>query len=370
MRTSTRVKTWILRLALAFLAPLAFVGVLEIVVVLVGFDYPADASPIALPLPEGEVDGRSLHVRDGYELWKPVPGALVPWGRDAINASGFRGPELAREKTPGVLRIATLGDSSTFGYGVRYEECWSAQLVQRLAERGVPAECIDAGVIGSTVRQGLERYARNVREFHPDIVVAAFGVTNESVASIQKPDAVLIASLAFETNKWGRFTERLREQCKLAHVVAWWIDEARGGRAEIQRRARERRSWIGHNLKSIGDPAWEGERRVSVGEFESCLRELERRVSNDGARLVLLAPPRQTAAVREKPVLALYTEKTLAVARAEKLDVVDGRAALAAEGAEYDALFLDYYHPTVEGHRRLSLAIADAVLASASALPR
>lgn len=364
------VKKWIVRLALALVAPLAFVGVLEIAVVLVGFEYPADASPIALPLPEGEVDGRSLHARDACELWKPVPGALVPWGRDAINAAGFRGPELAREKTPGVLRVATLGDSSTFGYGVRYEECWTAQLAQRLAERGVPAECLDAGVIGSTVRQGLERYARDVRAFRPDVVVAAFGATNEHAASMQQSDGVLIASLAFETHAWGRFTERLRAQCKLAHVVAWWIDEARGGRSEIQRRARERRSWIGHNLKNIGDPQWEGERRVSVGEFESCLRELERRVSNDGARLVLLAPPRQTAAVREKPVLQLYTDKTLAVARAEKLSVVDGRTALAAEGAEYDALFLDYYHPTVEGHRRLSQAIAEAVVESASALPR
>ncbi len=68
-------------------------------------------------------------------------------------------------------------------------------------------------------------------------------------------------------------------------------------------------------------------------------------------------------------MLQLYTDKTLAVARAEKLSVVDGRTALAAEGAEYDALFLDYYHPTVEGHRRLSQAIAEAVVESASGAP-
>lgn len=352
------------RLLLALLAPLAFFGLLEIAVVLVGFDYPSDASPIALPLPEGEVDGRSLHERDAHELWRPSPGALVPWGRDAINAAGFRGPELPLEKRAGVLRIATLGDSSTFGYGVRFEECWSALLASELAARGIEAECLDGGVIGSTVRQGVERWSRRVRAYRPDVVVAAFGATNEHVASIGKPDAVLIGELAFATNAFGRFSERLRRECKLLHVVAWWADEARGGRSRLRALERERRSWIGHNLEHIGEIDWEGERRVAVGEYASALRELARRVENAGARLVLVAPARQTTIEAKRPVLARYTQATIDAARALGSPLVDARAALRAGNADdaaYDARFLDYYHPTPEGHRRLARAIADAI---------
>ncbi len=238
------VKKWIVRLALALVAPLAFVGVLEIVVVLVGFDYPADASPIALPLPEGEVDGRSLHARDAYELWKPVPGALVPWGRDAINAAGFRGPELAREKTPGVLRDRDARRaSSTFGYGVRCEECWTAQLAQRLAERGVPAEAstqtwrLDrAPGIGALCARRARVPSRRRRR----------GVRRDERA--RRVDAAVRRRAhrqpAFETHAWGRFTERLR--AVLARARRGTVDRrGRGGRSEIQRRARERRSWIG-----------------------------------------------------------------------------------------------------------------------------
>ena len=112
---------WIQRCALALVAPLCFLGLAELAVVASGFRYPALKSPISLPLPEGEVDGRFLHERDAHELWRPVAGAVVPWGRDTINADGMRGPAVARAKAPGVVRIAALGDSSTFGFGVHYE---------------------------------------------------------------------------------------------------------------------------------------------------------------------------------------------------------------------------------------------------------
>ena len=40
----------------------------------------------------------------------------------AINERGFRGPVVPYERTPGKHRLVFLGDSITFGYGVRDEE--------------------------------------------------------------------------------------------------------------------------------------------------------------------------------------------------------------------------------------------------------
>jgi lysophospholipase L1-like esterase len=350
------------RVALALGLPFAFVGCSQLALVAWGFHYAADAAPIVLPLPEGTVDGRSLHVRDARELWRPAPGELVPWGRDVINAAGFRGPLVALEKTPGVLRIATLGDSSTFGYGVNYAECWTAQLAERLDASGVRAECIDAGVIGSTVRQGLERYRVRVRPYRPDVVIAAFGAVNEHVSALRRSDDELIRTLAFEDGAAGRFARRLRADVRLVHVLAWLADESRGGRTELQAEERRERARRGRALGAEIDAAWPGERRVSIAEFAKFLRELDTEVRADGAQLVLLAPGRASAVYVQKPVVQAYTDATFEVARSLSLPLVDGRAALGVEGAEYDALYLDYYHPNPEGHRRLADALSTAVL--------
>ncbi|MBK7875932.1 MAG: SGNH/GDSL hydrolase family protein [Planctomycetes bacterium] len=357
-RTRSRV---LARAALAIVTPLAFAGLTELAVVASGFEYPPDTSPISVFVPEGEVEGKKLHERDARELWRPVSGALVPWGRDVLGGDGFRGPELEREKTPGTLRVATLGDSSTFGFGVRFDECWAAQVARELVDRGLRAEVLDAGVIGATVRMGLERWSARVREFAPDVVVLAYGAVNEHAASIGQPDDVLVRELAFQRGAFGGFAERLRAESRLVQLVAWWLDEARGGRAKLEQDRREARAWIARNQADIGRTDWRGERRVSVEEYARFLRELVERVRADGARVVLLAPGRQSVVEQEKPVLLEYTRATVDAARELGVPLVDGRAAMGASGAEYDALYLDHYHPTPEGHRRLARALADAI---------
>ena len=52
-----------------------------------------------------------------------------------INADGFRGEEFRRDKPPGVVRIMTLGASSTFGYHDRDDETYPHYLERLLNER-------------------------------------------------------------------------------------------------------------------------------------------------------------------------------------------------------------------------------------------
>lgn len=94
-----------------------------------------------------------------------------------INKFGFRGPALARRKSPGTLRIACLGDSFTFGEGVRYEDTWPAVLGVRL-DSAPPtgykhAETINAGVQGYGLSNCLLAFGLRVEPFNPDIVVLA-----------------------------------------------------------------------------------------------------------------------------------------------------------------------------------------------------
>ncbi|MBM4266394.1 MAG: hypothetical protein FJ144_07275 [Deltaproteobacteria bacterium] len=53
-----------------------------------------------------------------------------------INNHGFRGGDFAVAKPPGVIRVVTLGASSTFGYSNRDDETYPHRLEQILNERG------------------------------------------------------------------------------------------------------------------------------------------------------------------------------------------------------------------------------------------
>lgn len=60
------------------------------------------------------------------------------------NVWGYRGPRVGAKK-PGELRIAMLGGSTAFGYGVNWEDAIPAQLERQLASASVPATVVNLG---------------------------------------------------------------------------------------------------------------------------------------------------------------------------------------------------------------------------------
>lgn len=65
-----------------------------------------------------------------------------------INSHGFRGPEFKQEKTSGVIRVVTLGASSTFGYFDRDDETYPHYLQMMLNDNpaGQRYEVINLGI--------------------------------------------------------------------------------------------------------------------------------------------------------------------------------------------------------------------------------
>jgi lysophospholipase L1-like esterase len=91
----------------------------------------------------------------GYRM---VPGLK---GRGIqINSHGLRDEERQWQKPAGVKRILGIGDSFTFGYQVRLDECYLKQLEKRLNQDGELWEVINAGVSGYNMWQYL-RYFEN-----------------------------------------------------------------------------------------------------------------------------------------------------------------------------------------------------------------
>ncbi len=125
----------------------------------------------------------SMYVDGHRPVWSLRPYAQLPvrhheLERDfevEISGLGFRGPE------PVSPRIACLGDSTTFGWGVDQEQAWPAVLGQALE-----VEVLNAGVPGYSTHQGLAGLDR-VLALKPDVVILAYMIRDADPAP--KPDA-------------------------------------------------------------------------------------------------------------------------------------------------------------------------------------
>ena len=98
-----------------------------------------------------------------------------------INEDGYRGPR-AGERGPAAFRIAALGDSFTFGYGVEEEDAWPRRLEATLDEGRSPSARVEVANLGvggyGTFHEvaWLERIEQKVR---PDLAVVEFYVGND-----------------------------------------------------------------------------------------------------------------------------------------------------------------------------------------------
>lgn len=87
-----------------------------------------------------------------------------------INSIGYRGKEVVVPKPPGVRRIAFLGDSNTFGYGIQEGQRFS----DILAAAAPPStEIVNLGVFGYGTEQEAIYLERHALALSPDMVVLA-----------------------------------------------------------------------------------------------------------------------------------------------------------------------------------------------------
>jgi len=110
-----------------------------------------------------------LYTRDQYGRCGRPYGRFEKW---QLNSYGFRAPEIQLEKRLGVVRIACMGASETFGY---YESAggeWPAQLQQAL-DRRQPGryEVINTALAGYLLSSNTVNLERRILRFSPDVVI-------------------------------------------------------------------------------------------------------------------------------------------------------------------------------------------------------
>ncbi|AXA35978.1 MAG: hypothetical protein D6691_06420 [Candidatus Hydrogenedentota bacterium] len=126
------------------------------------------------PLTLRDVARTSSNPARVYELWPGARGTFAGQPLE-INSGGFRDREWAVEKSPSTVRIAILGDSVAFGWGVPVEKRYSNVLEQLLTHdpptTGVAYECLNFAVPGYNTVQELATLREVVLRYSPDVVI-------------------------------------------------------------------------------------------------------------------------------------------------------------------------------------------------------
>lgn len=132
-----------------------------------------------MPIVVGPGDGRCVALRPGGEsrysgyLWR------VPTAVHSVNSMGYRGPVRPLQADPGVMRLAALGDSFTFGVGVATEESLPAALERAVRGLGSPTlEVLNFGTPGYNLEEVIDQYIYFARRWKPRAAVY-FVVNND-----------------------------------------------------------------------------------------------------------------------------------------------------------------------------------------------
>src|SRR5919197_334538 len=199
----------------------------------------------------------------------------------SINSQGFRTGEFG-VKAPGVVRIACIGDSWTFGMPVNQDETYPNRLAAllRAAHPNRQYEVLNFGILGYSSFQGLQLMKSRLLDLDPDIVAIGFGMNDSEVAGYRDKDMVDGAPPARRWQPIGR--ARQLEFYKLLEYFALRLKfRPKPMSAYLQEEA--------DTKDSAGDyDAMDPWTRVSPRDFAQNVREMIRLSTARGARVVLL----------------------------------------------------------------------------------
>lgn len=285
-------------------------------------------------------------------LYELVPGAQrtdpTSGVEYAINDDGFRDRARARTKPPQGFRIAVIGDSVSFGYGVAFDATYAQQLEAKLraASDHTYVEVLNLGVSGYNPYTEAELLRGVGLGFDPDLVLVQFCVNDLNDPTLHFDTSTMLAlggipAAAFPdpgAHSSGRDAPAglVRRACRWSRLCELLAESVLPG----PDRAALVASLAPHEDPSSGELAW----------LEGIYRRMAAETRARDATLVLVVFPYQTQLEAGAP--AKLQEALRALGERAGILVVDLLPAFrraAAEGA--DPLFLDLWHPTARGHR-------------------
>ncbi len=337
------------KLLFAAAAALLFFALIEASLRLVGY-HAAPAAQAPVQFVGIEMAGSPFLEPDDDLFWRLKPGAELPHSQERVSAQGFRGPDFRREKPPAVRRIVCLGDSCTFGFFVPEARTFARRLECRLSgDEASRYEVLNLGVPGYSTYQIWRSLVTRSRDFHPDAVVVYPAAWNDFVPAIRWDDERR-ADFGRRYREAGPgFFESLRSAQLLGEAIA-----PLRARIEARRRDSAAKEFAERQAQADGP-------RVPLDSFRRLLQWIARDARGSGAKVVLIVPP----APKETRVRFADSDRYAEAIREEAANcsdaLVDARSSFIESGRDDAALFVDFIHPTEEGHERLLRLLARAL---------
>jgi lysophospholipase L1-like esterase len=275
--------SWLLRLVFFVALGFTAVGLIETAFIL--NDWRTGGALSGYRAPDLGYPIRSWTVHHAYR-----PGFSSPAVR--LNSFGLRTPEVAVPKPAGTVRILLLGDSFTFGYGVKDGDAFGRRLEERLHGRygAAPVEVVSAGVLSYCPLLEYLQYRHHLHVLEPDLVVLNFDMSDVQDHMAYSRDVVVGADGVplFITEP------SLRKQAPSAMprllMFEWLGRRIQGARGRVEStlegvpfvRDQDRYLWTLDN-----GPEWDAEAKNAMAP----ILDLSRLLEHDGIPLLLATYP-------------------------------------------------------------------------------
>lgn len=328
------------------------------------------------PVPPNQFPGLNPNeIEDEELLWRHKPG-YGGGGQDGpINDLGFRGQPITLAKPKGTYRILSLGESTTYGYGVEFNETYS-YVLERSLRKEKPIQVINGGVRVWSTYQSVRFLDREIERLEPDMVLFYHEV-NDFLPTTFRGLKVHGAGLNdvelakhMQRRSWFR---RLASQSRVVTEVrlGWARSLATATEKELAKK-HDRTVLLVGALPYIDLPLvppnvekpWlaNESRLVRLPDplREKYIKDLISITGRQGVKLVILHPSYPVSIPHQCILTRLADENSVPIIEIE--DVINEHALV--EGKTKDNYFLpnDVYHPNKYGHQVIANGIAQFLI--------
>lgn len=333
------------------------------------------------------VGNQELLTPDATLGCRHIAGKRVTWrmegySNDRISSAGLRDVEHALSKSPGVTRVALLGDSATEGVQVPLPDTYARVLENLLnakAGQKQKFEVMNFGTSSYSTGQELLQYRHMVRQYKPDVVAVLwccgdvienaldpmkFELKRRSTADLrpywyfdgegklQMDSSVMESNQAkFKPNPvidFLRAHSRIYGVCTQANL-ALMINE--NGYRKVQHFFN--RYFAPHYDWKTLPPKYDAQDRMAV--TTELIKQFNQEVTRDGAKFLLLAFPNNVRA----ELLTQQADTLKKLSQTQGFELLDLTQSFHDHPQE-TSLFIDY-HFSSAGHRRVAETIEPVV---------
>ena len=236
----------------------------------------------------GNKPGESIFEPDADCFWRLKPNVTLPtdrgaaWGGMMSNSHGHRSREVSLAEAQQRTRVLCFGDSSTFAFGVGFDDAWPNQL-QVLLDEELPdnVEVLNAGIPGQTTYQGRQRLDRELTKWRPHLAIITFG-NNDGWRWDNRADKDHVPQ-----------NDRSDSLAILNHSRAWRCLTSLRQQFAQERSARDQLQWAEQATWNYFDPNNKWTPRVSLDDFADNLRAMIAKCQQHDCQPVLVVWPDQ-----------------------------------------------------------------------------